>query len=258
MSLMMRCASALILLIPLAIEAQTDSTTHKVDITLTGADCVSAPDVIQVVVASKDRESFPAYRDKAKPCRWTGEKPGAPFRITDTLSVRLAGARSDCRLPSEVSGSPTDPEPVGQLTFPYNPGSANQLTITTEKAFYVSYVREMPAVEGLTGSRRCREEAFFRRVDTVSDVAFEDETLRLRFALVLGHPDTPWVMIDDVLWRELLENSKKSLPTILLPEKIGSAVVRQTPLNRVTPNTGDSIAANLKAKGMKSVTLTVQ
>jgi hypothetical protein len=260
MSVMLRYASALVLFVFVAAQARGDnSTSHKVDITLSGPDCVRAPDVIQVVFAGRDREPFPAYRDKSKPCRWTGEKPGAPFRLTDSFSVRLGGARSDCRLPFELAGSPSDPEPVAQLSFSYS-RTASQLNIVTEGPFYVSYEREFPADETLKGSRDCRDQAEFRRSETVSDVAFSDETLRLRFALKLGRPDSPWVTLDEPLQREILTNAKRHRPTILPPEAIGVAVVRQTAVERgrITPNTGNSVSANLKAKGMKNVTLREQ
>jgi hypothetical protein len=233
--------------------AQDDGpiTTHRVEVHLS-AHCSGAPDEISVVVGSRDRDRFSAFRDKTSPCTWIGRKPdNPPFRMDDTFSLRFKGARTDCRRPKYVPGDVDDPEPIAKLTFGFEQGSASQWKLVTEDPFYVSYERNYPAGEEPEGGLDCVETAGFPRSGTIDAVAFPDETLRLRFAATRdaakrGQFDSPWVTVDKELRKR----------TSIEPDDIGKAYVRQTMRHgRIKQSEIDTIAVPLGKKGLKTVTL---
>jgi len=186
-------------------------TTHRVAIVL-DSDCAKAPDEITVVVGNNDRDVFTAQRSKDDRCRWDGTRPrNPPFRIDSRISVRLTGARSDCRVPEKRAGDDANPEPIALLNFHHKPGSARQLRITAEDRLFVSYERKLPADTGVKGSLACHEMAEFDQPETIRDVAFPNEMLLVRFG------DAPWIAFDSPLQNVL----KKKKELVIGPPLIG-------------------------------------
>jgi len=244
-----------------ALQAHSGVTTfRKVEIELTGAECDKAPDHIWLIFDGNDRDLIKADRDRSvtpAPCIWKGSKEDGPaLEARRPYSVRLQGARSDCRYADERKAGN---EYIGFLKFAYEPSNAVKVTITPDPIkFYVSYEREVPQIEA--GSVACLEGAFFLGSKSVDDVMFPLETLRLSFAQDLKHvekPD-PWISVDDPLWEEFKGG------TWLSPDAIGAAHVRSTAVRpvgsaaRFRVNEGSIVFTKLKEKGLKQVGVKVE
>lgn len=232
-----------------AFAQDTIVTTHRVKIFLVAADCDRIPEVIFVVVGNKDRDAFAAERSKDDHCRWDGtKKNNPPFRIDSRISVRLTGARSDCRVPIKLPGDSVNREPIASLTFPYKPDSARQLKLTAEDKLFVSYERKLPA-DTVEGSLPCHEMAAFDQPETIRDVAFPNETLLLRFG------NAPWIAFDSPLQKVLKE--KKEI--VIGPSLIGDRwFYQQKDKSRIKANELDTVTGRLEKQRMPNAKVEVQ
>src|ERR1051325_487461 len=88
------------LLISAAVQAQ-EITTNSIDITL--VDCENPPEKLDVVLDGKDSSPYSISRDPKNPCHYSGKIPEPPFTLHSTpISVRLGGARSECRVARDL------------------------------------------------------------------------------------------------------------------------------------------------------------
>lgn len=184
--------------------------TRTLDITLTEGDCEKLKDVIWVMFGGDDRDPVPAYRVKDEPCHYRAEKnTGEAFTLDKhtKFSLRLGGARTDCRVPSEIPGKTPPYMPIATLMFPFKLNSARGVTIAVDsRKFILTYVRNYLG---------CREGGTIPDEVEVRDVVSSVE----RVELFLG---TVQYVIDRTTHDELDANAKKGKPVTLTPRRIGT------------------------------------
>ena len=255
-------AAALISIVP-AVRALAQSTTKKIEITLTGVDCAKATEVF-VVADGNDRTQLNATRDQSDPCRWHAEQSERPFPISRTrFSLRFRGARSGCRYAIEVPDEKL--EPVGLLQFVYSQNHARDLEIAIDSAkLHLTYLRRLPADDTDQESVECREHARIKGTATLTDVLLEDETLYLYIGLADKPPDAGWIRFDDALRQMILRDEGKNRPTKLGPDDFGGSIVREIARQEtdappyVSDNEAQALAAELRKKGFTNLQLKVK
>ncbi|HEV7921841.1 MAG TPA: hypothetical protein VGR02_13715 [Thermoanaerobaculia bacterium] len=152
----------------------------ELEVTITSVDCASAPSKIFAVLRGDEEATVDLDRVGTE-CRWRGVI-GAPEHVTigqTTVSLRLRGARTGCRLAIE-GRNPTNPnKSVAILRLPYPPPTAGDLQIAGWPfPGRVAYVRIVePDLDRPQGTFACREKGLLQRQRTIRDVMFETETL---------------------------------------------------------------------------------
>ncbi len=248
--------------LPLALQAQT--TTHTLHVNLEN-DCERAEETLYVVIGDQDRSTVGVSRDKTNRCLWTGRKQGPPFSLGKTFSIRMKGARTDCRRASERRPIPPEREPIAELVFRYKPNSAREVLIDVDpQTFQVEYERALTSAESNRQQNYdCRETGTLPGSgDKVKAVRYPPfETVRLRFASVAGQPDSPWITLDQALQDEMARNRKNRRPTVLGPNAVGVVFQRQKVIDPkdalpfMSVPTAALVAERLTEKKMKNVTL---
>jgi hypothetical protein len=158
----------------LATTAQAQKTT-RASVSLTP--CSNAPARILFVLNGQQVKTLDKTADS-----WLVDVPGPGFIIQDACaSLRLGGARTDCRR----ADPGFDPEhrygPLALFAFKCDGQDAWQLTVNTVPARPVSYVRRIADNEMLSDPHECPclEDASFVGKDTLQDLRFPAERLSL-------------------------------------------------------------------------------
>jgi len=180
-------------------------------------------------------------------------------------SLRLGGARTDCRRPVPVP----DPDPpyasrgasLAQFTFGCDEADAWPVAVTTSPSFTVSYVRQ---VDDGTTSRDpracpCREaDSFSNGMHTFQDVRLPSERLTLQLGVAPPNDKSLGLKISSI---SVLKHPRKKEYTFSLPGVAGLLLLQRAKSDSSPPSLSstaiDIDSANLKRIPLKQLTVTV-
>ncbi len=108
------------------------------------------------------------------------------FVIQDACaSMRLGGARTDCRRATSADDPDRRYASIAQFTFPCDENDAWPVEVRTEPDVYVRYVRRIPNLDTLKDPPECAciEDSSFTGKRTLQDVRFPTEKLSLHLGV---------------------------------------------------------------------------
>jgi len=143
----------------------------------------SVPETIIVVLNGKEYESFKAKHINGKYDAWTGNWRSALNQKTfdarsAKASLRLYGARSDCRPAGEPIKDPTASNAwAAKFDFGCNIAPVHDIKLATNPALHVSYVRRSKKID--PDSLDCEETGIYKGAP-ITDVRVKGEEVRLQ------------------------------------------------------------------------------
>jgi hypothetical protein len=234
--------------------AQAQKTT-RIEIEL--KPCVNTPTRISFVLNGTEQQDLDLTAR-----HWIISLPDDEFVIQDACaSLRLGGARTDCRRPV----SAPDPEhryaPLARFTFACDEQDAWPVVVRTDPKIPVSYVRK---IENGNTSRdprscQCREaNSFFDGKRTFRDVRFPVEKLLLQLGVAAPNDQALGLHLDAI---KLRKNPKKDEYSFDRTGVVGLLSIQRARGDGSAPTLSstaiDLDTANLKKLPLTNLTLTV-
>jgi len=226
--------------------------THSVRVKLTGT-CPYLPAAsLQLVL--NGNETVPATLEPADATRrvWTGDwtDPNDPTRRFQakgsTASVRLGGARTDCRI--SVADSKHD-RIEAVFTFDCDERPASDVRVETDPDQKFSYVRFLRRTNKTELDCDCLEFATPPGVRVVPDVRLKTEVLNLQLGLDEPDRDVLWLHVNDLI-------TPTSALAQLNHDDVVQAIVFSTPGEGFSSNAHDVHRVIPKLSRLKHLTLT--
>jgi len=232
------------------LQAQRAVTSDTLDVQLYNPDCLKVPADVFVVVNGDD--SHLIHNDTSAKCHWTFVDHERHFHAGEVFTLRLVGARSDCKK-GEAGRDEKNRDIVRVVFKDYKYIPAHDVVITPSPlppALSASYIRTLPRSD-------CKETGVIKDGGaTAYDVRFNSEaTVSEKLLVQVDVPnDAPLsFLVND---RAVIAHADKGGHKRLGRKAIAAAVRSQR--LRLIPNVYDLDQKKLNAAGVRSFDLTVK